>query len=579
MTMIHGGDIYRNQVQLDFSVNTNPLGMPVSVKKALQEAVEKSGNYPDIRSEGLAKAVAAWGGFREEMLVFGNGASELLLAIVHAERPEKILIPVPSFYGYEKAAKASGGEVIYWNLRKEDSYCLTKDFLEVLREDISMVFLANPNNPVGNLIEPRLLETVAKTCRDKGIILVLDECFIELAGKEKTHSLAGKLEDYPNVIILRAFTKLFAMPGVRLGYLICEKKLGERIKKHLPEWNLSVFAQEAGAAAAAERGFVEQSSAYIETERQYLTEILEKQGFFVYPGEADFLFFSTCGKNESKKEKNTDFWKQDIPLYDLLLERGILIRDCGNFRSLQKGYYRIAVKSREENKTFAKILQEVLKTGKKDGENGLEYVKPGEIEGRSFEIISRELEERKIKLPEETAFIVKRVIHTSADFSYAGTMTFSEGAVAVAKELIRQGADLVTDTNMALSGINKKVLEAYGGCAHCYMAEESVAEEAKMRQTTRAAVSMERAAALKKPVIFVVGNAPTALVKLYEMIESGSYMPAFIIGVPVGFVNVEAAKEMILKTSVPYIINRGRKGGSNVAAAICNAILYSLRET
>ena len=155
-------------------------------------------------------------------------------------------------------------------------------------------------------------------------------------------------------------------------------------------------------------------------------------------------------------------------------------------------------------------------------------------------------------------------------------MTFSDHAVSVAQQLIRQGADIVTDTNMALSGINKKRLAAYGGSVHCFMADEQVAKEAKERGMTRAAVSMEHAAALEKPVIFAVGNAPTALVKLYEMIEEGTFKPAFIIGVPVGFVNVEAAKEMILKTDVPYIINRGRKGGSNIAAAICNALLYGM---
>ena len=171
---------------------------------------------------------------------------------------------------------------------------------------------------------------------------------------------------------------------------------------------------------------------------------------------------------------------------------------------------------------------------------------------------------------------MKRVIHTSADFSYADTMTFSDHAVLAAQQLIRQGADIVTDTNMALSGINKKKLAAYGGSVHCFMADGQVAKEAKERGMTRAAVSMEHAAALEKPVIFAVGNAPTALVKLYEMIEEGTFKPAFIIGVPVGFVNVEAAKEMILKTDVPYIINRGRKGGSNIAAAICNALLYGM---
>lgn len=206
----------------------------------------------------------------------------------------------------------------------------------------------------------------------------------------------------------------------------------------------------------------------------------------------------------------------------------------------------------------------------------IERLLPEEIEMRSFEIITEELRERRILLPAEQEMITKRVIHTSADFDYAYTMTYSENAVSIAKELLKNGADIVTDTNMALSGINKKALAKLGGCAHCFMADEDVARLAKRRGVTRAVVSMEKAANIEKPVVFAVGNAPTALIQLYEMMQEGNWHPAFVIGVPVGFVNVEAAKELIMETEVPYIINRGRKGGSNVAAAICNALLYEL---
>lgn len=209
--------------------------------------------------------------------------------------------------------------------------------------------------------------------------------------------------------------------------------------------------------------------------------------------------------------------------------------------------------------------------------NKLEWLLPEEIEKRSFEIIAEELEQRGIVLPPDQERITKRVIHTSADFDYAGTMTYSQGAVSAAKELLKQGADIVTDTNMALSGINKKVLAKLGGQAHCFMADEDVARIAKERGVTRAAVSMEKAAGIEKPVIFAVGNAPTALIQLYEMMQERNWRPAFVIGVPVGFVNVEPAKELIMETDVPYIINKGRKGGSNVAAAICNALLYELQ--
>jgi len=206
----------------------------------------------------------------------------------------------------------------------------------------------------------------------------------------------------------------------------------------------------------------------------------------------------------------------------------------------------------------------------------MEHLLPEQIEQRSFEIIDGELKKRGIVLPKEQEMITKRVIHTTADFEYTETLTFSEGAVGIARELLRQGADIVTDTNMALSGINKRSLAGLGGEVHCYMADETVAKLAKERKTTRAAVSMEMAAKIKKPVIFAVGNAPTALIQIYEMMQNSSWRPAFVIGVPVGFVNVEAAKELIWQTDVPFIINRGRKGGSNVAAAICNALIYEL---
>lgn len=206
----------------------------------------------------------------------------------------------------------------------------------------------------------------------------------------------------------------------------------------------------------------------------------------------------------------------------------------------------------------------------------IEYLQPEEIEKRSFEIIDQELLERGIYIPKEQEAITKRVIHTSADFGYAKTLCFSDGAVKHLTELIRNGADIVTDTNMALAGINKKALAEFGGAVHCFMADEEVALLAKQRNMTRAAVSMEKAAKIDKPTIFAIGNAPTALIRLYELSQETAWKPAFIIGVPVGFVNVEAAKELILQTDIPYIVNSGRKGGSNIAAAICNAVLYCL---
>ena len=207
----------------------------------------------------------------------------------------------------------------------------------------------------------------------------------------------------------------------------------------------------------------------------------------------------------------------------------------------------------------------------------LETVLPGEIEKRSFEIIEEELKGRK--LPADKAPLIKRVIHTSADFEYADTLCFSDGVMEQALGAIRKGASIVTDTRMGYSGINKRVLEKYGGQVYCFMGDEAVAEAAKKNGTTRAVAAIDKAAAMEGPLIFAVGNAPTALIRLYELITEGKLSPALIIGVPVGFVNVVQSKELIMETKVPYIVARGRKGGSNVAAAICNALLYMLDET
>ena len=206
----------------------------------------------------------------------------------------------------------------------------------------------------------------------------------------------------------------------------------------------------------------------------------------------------------------------------------------------------------------------------------LEQIKPMDIERRSFEIITELLGDKKLE--PENELVIKRAIHTTADFDYAENLVFSPHAVKKGIEALKNGCDIVTDTQMAKAGINKTILASLGGEVHCFMADADVAEAAKQRGVTRALVSMEKAAKLPKPCIFAIGNAPTALVSLERLMEEGTLSPALIIGVPVGFVNVVESKELLIeKALAPYIIARGRKGGSNVAAAICNAMLYQIR--
>lgn len=201
----------------------------------------------------------------------------------------------------------------------------------------------------------------------------------------------------------------------------------------------------------------------------------------------------------------------------------------------------------------------------------LQNVLPGEIEKRSFELIEKELTRELDPLQKP---VIKRVIHTTADFSYQDSLCFSEQVIEKAMEAIKNGAVIITDTNMAKAGVNKKALQDFGGTVHCFMAEDDVAKEAKEYGTTRAVASMNKAAREYKNAIFAIGNAPTALIRLYELIKEEKINPALVIGVPVGFVNVVESKELIMTADVPYIVAKGRKGGSNVAASICNALLY-----
>ena len=346
--VIHGGDIYQNNVELDFSVNINPLGIPKKVKEEMHKAIDSCEHYPDISHTKLIAKIAENYHIPAEHILCGNGASELFVAIVHAVRPRKIIIPVPSFFGYERAAGVTDAVVTYYEMKESDNFCLTENFLQELQEDVDLLFLANPNNPVGNTIEESLLEQICDRCKEKQITVVLDECFLEFTEKKGFFS-KHNLYDYPNVIVVKAFTKLYAIPGVRLGFLFCGgKEQTDRISLQLPEWNISVIAEAAGLAALEEKEYCDETVSYIRTEREYLEKELENADIQVFPGEADFLLLKT---------------KQ--PLYDRLLEQKILIRDCSNYKGLQTGYYRVAVKQHEDNEK----LIAAIKKGRQDSQD------------------------------------------------------------------------------------------------------------------------------------------------------------------------------------------------------------------
>lgn len=347
MAQQHGGDIYRNKVNIDFSVNVNPLGIPEGVKQALKDSVEDCLHYPDPQAVKLREALADYSGVPADWILCGNGASELFLAAVHAIRPKRALLPVPSFYGYFYALAAMETEVVIFPLALEQNFTVTKDLCDDLTDDIDMLFLADPNNPTGQRLASDVLQEILTACRKHHIIVILDQCFAELSGQQ-CH-ISQELTGYENVVVVRAFTKQFAMAGVRLGYGICSNEgLRRQIQRQLPEWNVSIPAQQAGIAACRERAYMARSLTLIAQERSYLEREFTSMGMKVFPSHSNFLLF-----------------RSPIPLYEPLLERGILIRDCSNFQGLdEENFYRIAVRTHEENQKLVEVIGELIWDGK-----------------------------------------------------------------------------------------------------------------------------------------------------------------------------------------------------------------------
>lgn len=340
---IHGGDIYRNKIAVDFSVNINPLGIPEKVQRSLYNAVSDCIRYPDIEAEKLKISIGKKLGVQPEEVVCGNGASELFTAIANGLKPQKAILPVPSFLGYEKALKAVDCNIEYYFMSKEDGYILNKKIKEVLTDEVDILFIANPNNPIGNVINKEILIDVINWCKERSIIVVLDECFVAFTGDEKYNSMIRDIKEYPNLIIVQAFTKIYAIPGVRLGYLICgSEKIKEKIQRQLPEWNISVFAQEAGVTALKEIDYVKKTVELVNEERMYLTEKLSKLDIKTYPSDTNFMLLET-----------------KIDLYNKLLDEKILVRDCSNFKGLGENFYRIAIKLRKENEILVKAIEKI----------------------------------------------------------------------------------------------------------------------------------------------------------------------------------------------------------------------------
>lgn len=353
---MHGGMPQDEPVQLDFSVNINPLGMPGYVKEALREAIDSGDGlweaYPDPMCGEMRKLLARCHHVPAERILCGNGASELIMAAVRAFQSRKetgplsCVLPVPSFLEYERALLAVGARIVYHRMREEEHFTLTKSLLEKLTPETDLLFLCNPNNPTGSLLSETFLQVILEQCKNNGIAVILDECFWELAQPSASGvRRAGCFDRYPDLVVLKAFTKLYAMPGLRIGYCICpDAVLAGRIEAQLPCWNVSGIGQMAGLTVlknGTNADYISQSREIIERERSYLERELQKLGMKVLPGQANFLCFYS-----------------EQPVYERLLEKGILIRDCSNFKGLGTGWYRIAVRKHEENVQLMEQMKE-----------------------------------------------------------------------------------------------------------------------------------------------------------------------------------------------------------------------------
>lgn len=340
----HGGDIYGEDIRLDFSANTNPFGTPQGVIDAVAASLNGMHRYPDPYCRGLVKAISEHEQVPGDYILCGNGAAELIYAYCEAVKPERAVELAPTFSEYSLALRRTGGVMERYFLRQENEFQLDERFLGCLdRLRPHAVFLCNPNNPTGKTIDNGLLVKILNFCREENIRLFVDECFLDLA--DGGLSLKGFLAENPQLFILKAFTKSYGMAGVRLGYCLCAAgTLLEKMAETVQPWNVSSLAQAAGTAALKEQEFLKKTRELVAEERHWLKEGLEKLGFWVCPSEANYLLF-----------------EGPAYLYTELKKQGIAVRNCDNYQGLGAGWYRIAVRTHEENAELINAMKSVCK--------------------------------------------------------------------------------------------------------------------------------------------------------------------------------------------------------------------------
>ncbi len=337
---VHGGDVYRYKNAIDFSSNMNPLGTPEAVIRAAGESMEEICNYPDVQQEKLISGLSEYEGVPREWIVCGNGAAEVIFTLVHALKPETALLLAPTFAEYEQALAAENCQLRFHDLKEEKDFLPDEDILKDISDDLDVLILCNPNNPTGALIPPELMDRILEKCRQTGTFLVIDECFQDFIREPEKYSRKGDLKDNPGLFLLKAFTKRYAMAGIRLGYgLTSNGELMDRMHSCVQPWNVSIPAQAAGAAALKEAAYLEKGREIVFREQAYLKEGLRRLGFYVFDSSANYILF-----------------RGPEGLVEKAWESGILIRDCSNYRGLGKGYYRTAVRTHDLNTKLLEAL-------------------------------------------------------------------------------------------------------------------------------------------------------------------------------------------------------------------------------
>jgi threonine-phosphate decarboxylase len=341
----HGGDIYSRHVDLDFSVNINPLGMPEAIRTALVENVDHFDVYPDPKCRRLAAALGDFLGVPQEWIVFGNGAADVIIRLCLSMAPKKALICAPTFSEYEKAALMAGAGVDKFLLYEENGFALTRQIFDALDKKPDLFFLCNPNNPTGCLTPAGLVEEITDRCEQNGITFIIDECFLSFTGAQSARSI---LKDHPHTVILDAFTKMYSIAGLRLGFILCSSpELTGRVSSFGQSWNVSTPAQIAGLAAlSCGSAWIERTQKFTASETAYLRGRLREMGLKVFDGAANYTLF-----------------KSAVPLTEALLQHGILIRSCANYTGLSEQFYRVGIKTRDRNDRLLEAIKDVLKGG------------------------------------------------------------------------------------------------------------------------------------------------------------------------------------------------------------------------